>query len=395
MNKYGRIPSIPLSAEDREKAIKGEILVNWDGQYLMGKNPTTGEVVRLGDADSLYGIVNYIAGTNFDQVPNSFESEDMSLDVSLGTGWYASNELVINPNNENAELIVNSEYKIFKDRNYTLTFYAASNLPTIMYIKFDEDEVYPIKISKSPMSKYRLVINTSIFKRSYYERFKISFDRENDLEIKLCQFMFEYGATANPWTERTEITAAKVGDLNVNGVLSVNGVDIFTEISGGGVKGIKATSNDIVTKQDYLTAKTDDSNFDLISYKGEEGVSESIAYKSFSDLLYGTYSIMLRMKAITTKDRSQMKTPIATLNIYELAKESKLIAKSNIFISEFNGEEFEELGILVKYNGTNSKTDRTLVVEVIANGDGETTVQIDFIYLSLAYTSLLPNIIVE
>ena len=389
MNKYGRIPSIPLEASKKEKAIKGEILVNWDGQYLMGKNPTTGEIVRLGDADSLLGVVNYIANTNFDIIPPNFEEIEgiNELNVSQGTGWYQSNELHLSCLS-NAKLFVKSEYNIYKNKNYTLTFYARCNKNTTMHISFDDSNEFDITINKSPMSKYRLIINTNDFERNSYDGFYISFDNE-DFDIYISQFMFEYGATANAWTDRTEITSVKVGDMNVNGVLSVNGIDIMSLISGEGSKGTTATANDIVTNREFIIPKTNDSNYDLISFTGKENEDTSIAYKGFPDLLYGTYSIMVRMKCsnITGDYR------VATVNVYEYSSDgTTLLSSSDIYPYHFSKEdEFEELGIVTKYKGINSNDDdKMIIIEIIAHGDGNTNLQIDYIYMSLAYTSLLP-----
>lgn len=390
MNKYGRIPNIPLTANLKDKAIKGEILVNWDGQYLMGKDPSTGEIVRLGDADSLYGIINYIANTNFDQIPDNFEViNGINLSVSSQTGWYKSNELVLDCSS-NASMYVSSEYKIYKNKNYTLTFYAKCDKSTTMYIKFDNTNVFPIKIAKSPISKYRLIINTSNFELNYYEGFNISFDNTvTDFNISLSQFMFEYGATANAWTDRTEITSAKVGDLNVNGTLTINGIDIISIIDGGGTKGTSLTANDIVTRPEYMSTKTSDSNYDIISYTGSADTNEIIASKSFTAYLYGTYSIMIRMKSSNVNGTDA----IATINVYENSNSIKtLLSTSNIYPYHFNDANvFEELGIVTKFNGTNSNDDeKKLEVEVVAIGDGNTNIKIDFIYMTMAYTSLLP-----
>lgn len=388
MNKYGRIPSIPLEASKKEKAIKGEILVNWDGQYLMGKNPITGEIVRLGDADSLLGIVNYIANTNFDIIPPNFkEIEGINeLNISKETGWYKSNELYLSCLS-NAKIFVESEYNIYKNKNYTLTFYARCNKNTTMHISFDDCE-FDIAINKSPMSKYKLVINTNNFKRNSYDGFYISFDNEN-FDIYISQFMFEYGATANAWTDRTEITSVKVGDMNVNGILSVNGIDIMSLITGEGTKGTTATANDIVTNKEFLIPKTNDSNYDLISFTGKDNEDTVIAYKGFNDLLYGTYSIMIRMKCSNTTGINR----VAVVNIYEYSSYGTvLLSSSDIYPYHFNNEdEFEELGIISKYKGNNSDDDdRMIIVEIVACGDGNTNLKVDYIYMQLSYASLLP-----
>lgn len=388
MNKYGRIPSVPLNANDQLKAIPGEILVNWEGQYLMGKDPSTGELVRLGDADSLYGIVNYIRNTNFDETPDNFKSDNAEINISRNTGWNNSNELVIKCDSIEDSIYVESEYKIYKDKNYTLTFYANCNKNTIMHIRFGNN-IYDIRLVKSPMNKYRLVINTKEFTRSFYEGFYISFETD-ELNISFSQFMFEYGATANPWTDRTEITSVKVGDINVNGILSIKGVDIIDMLSNNGISGISFSSNNIVTNPKYLIDKQPDSNYDLISCKADDGSLESIAYKEFNNMLYSTYSVMIRMKAICENIENITGT-VASINIYEHIDTDRLISTFNIDISEFNSEEFEEFGFLVKYNGTNSDDERSLVVEVVAHGNGDTTIQVDFIYLQIAYASLLPS----
>ena len=380
MNKYGRIPNIPLPAHLRDKAINGEIMVNWDGLYLMGKNPSTGEIVRLGDADSLFGIINYIDNTNFDNIPDNFSViSGIDLSVSKGTGWYNSNELVLN-----------SEYKIYRSRNYTLTFYAKSSINTTMYIKFDDENIFPIKIAKSPMLKYRLVINTDNFKLNYYRGFTIEFSSQyTQFNISLCQFMFEYGATANPWTDRTQITCAKVGDLNVNGILSINGVDIMSIINGSGTQPTTMTANDISTNPNYLAPKTSDSNYDIISYTGAANTNTVIGYKVFSGYMYGTYSIMIRMKSSNTTGTD----PIARVNVYESSNGSNVLqSTSNIYPKYFADPNiFEELGIVTKFNGNNSDDEeKSIDIEVVALGDGSTNIQLDFIYMSMAYTSLLP-----
>ena len=389
MNKYGRIPSIPLEASKKEKAIAGEILVNWDGLYLMGKHPITGETVRLGDSDSLLGTVNYIANTNFDMVPNNFRPiNGIELSTSEKTGYYNSNELHL-ACSEDPNIYVESEYKIYKNKNYTLTFCAKCNKNTVMHIKFDEENVFDIVINKSNSSKYKIIINTNNFERSFYNGFYLSFDYGN-LDIYLSQFMFEYGATANPWTDRTEITSVKIGDLNVNGILSINGVDVMSILSGDGTKGSTSTANDIVTQPAFISNQTEDSNYDIIDFTGNENEDTVIAYKGFNGLLYGTYSIMIRMKSSNINGS----LPIATVNVYEYTNKdgNRLLSSSPIYPSHFNNkDEFEELGIVTKYNGTSSDdTDRMIAVEVIAHGDGNTNIKIDYIYISMAYTSLLP-----
>ena len=390
--KKSRIPIIPLSSKDSNKAIDGEILVdpiNKKIQVLYNNQLIDLTDNAISNSDILKtGIVNLIKGTAFNDstIPNNFTSNGLVLltqeSGSLGMSFYNSESKVIIELNESIE----------KNKKYTISFYAESSNNVNMVIAIDYLTYAYFDIT--PDKKYySFTFDTSSLSTDTANRLYISVN--DRCKINISKLMFEYGSIANDWIETSSynltINKLFVSNIDVLDCLTIQGQPL-TSILAGNTNNLMATADEIITSEDYIETQSIDANYDTVSVQLGYGENEVICNKTFNNLLYGTYYVILRIKTTSNTCEDHPLLNITTSEYIDETDSLTLLSSTDIYETDFSKvNEFEEIGFITQFKGINGKNTKNLNITInMIGNENNPKINIDYISIGMAAPGIVP-----
>lgn len=398
--KKSRIPVIPMDSKYRDKSVAGEIMVNYDDRCIEVNDPYTGKIIKLQKDNDIYNQegTNLIDGSSFSNIDNIKESDaELSIDDSTKDLGYNS---LICKFNENGYIEFKCNTLILKNKTYTISFYAKCLSNTSCDIKLELDSNTYKNLSISDEYKYYSVtFDTSTLDYSI-DNIKIYCSNST---LSIYKLMVETGNVDHEWTETSSrvITLKEliVNDIHILNSLTLGGKTI-TELSSTGGSGTGAlvyTSDGIYANvEDLTTEQPKDANNNVIQVSLGTGQTKCIALKSIEDLMYGCYSILFRVKC---SSNTNSEIPILNISTYEFIEDgteqgdSALLASCDLYESDFDQPNvFQEFGFLSQFTGINGMNkDKKFNIIITMNGNSNIPIiQLDYIYVSMAYTALLP-----
>ena len=392
MIKKSRIPVIPLTTNNIQKAIKNEIVVDKDNRCLKYITDT-GDVVDLnGEYSGIFktGRMNLIKGTAFndDNVPNNFKNDGL---VILSQ---ENNSLNMNYLNSESKVVVELSDHIIKNKKYTISFRAKSTIDDcILNIMLDNFVNTNIALTTRE-EYYTYTFDTSILSTDKIDRIYLSVN--NKCSISINKLLLEEGSEANEWIETAtyNLTLNKLiaSDVDVLDALTIRGKSLTEILKGVVGNNLIATGDEIVTSDDFIEFQTLDANYDTISAQLDNGLNEVICNKTFEDLLYGSYYIILRVK--TSSNRCDI-TPLLNIIVSEYIEDTDtltLLSSTDIYETDFSScGEFEEMGFITQFKGTNGKSKKNLNITITMIGNSNNPkINIDYIAIGLASPGLVP-----
>ena len=389
MIKGSRIPVIPLNAGHWNKSINGELMVDIDNKCLKIKD-NNGDIINLNGANSEFktGRINMIKGTAFNDrnVPDNFSNDGFVL-LSQSNG-----SLIMNYMNNNSQVIIELTQPIEKDKFYTIGFYAKSTKDVTMNIILDSYTSKSIDITTSN-NYYTATFDTSTLSTDKISRIYLEVNEKST--VTMSKLILEEGETAGNWIETAtyNLTINKLvaSNIDVLDALTIKG-EPLVQVLQGLSSNLIVTADDIVTSDEFIEEQSVDSNYDTVSVSLEAGINEVICNKTFKDLLYGSYYVILRVK---TSSNTYEENPILNITTSEYIEETDtltLLSSTDIYETDFVGSnEFEEIGFITQFKGVNGGNTKNLNITVTMIGnENNPKINIDYITIGLAAPGIIP-----
>ena len=389
MTKNTRIPVIPLSSMYHNRAIPGELLVDSVNKCLKIKD-TDGNIIDLNGFGDQFktGRFNMIKGTAFNDknVPNNFSNEGFVLLTQL------NESLVMNYMTNNSRVIIELTEPIEKSKFYSLGVKLKSTRNTTMKIIVDDYVYKTINITTS-MEYYSITLDTASLSTDKVNRIYLEISDKST--VTMSELILEEGKINGPWIETASynltINKLVASNVDVLDLLTIRG-EPLTSILSGYTSNLITNADDIVTSDEYLEEQSVDSNFDTVRVKLEVGFNEVICNKTFKDLLYGTYYVVIRVK---TSNNTYEKNPILNIITSEYVEETDtltVLSMTDIYATDFvTINEYEEIGFITQFKGTNGGNSKNLNITInMIGNETNPIVNIDYISLGLAGCSIIP-----
>ena len=399
--KKSRIPAIPMDAKYRNISVPGEIMVNYNERCIEAKNPINGEIIKLIKDDNIYNQegTNLISNTEFKIIDDIITSNvKLSIDDSTKNLGYNILEAIFG---ENGYIEFKCNTSILKNKLYTISFYAkcTSNDSCTIRIQFDENTFKDVELSNE-YKYYTITIDTSTL---LYTVNSIRIYASN-VSINIYKLMLELGNVAHEWTASSirTITLKEliVDDITILNSLTLGGKTItdLSKLGGGNGSGALVYTPDGIyaNTEDLSSEQPKDANNLVIQSTLGAGQTKCIALKSIEELMYGCYSVLFRVKCSSNTNNT---IPVLNVSTYEFIDDgtdegvSTLLASCDLYETDFQQKNvFQEFGFLSQFCGINGDNkDKKFNIIITMNGNSNNpTIQLDYIYVSMAYTALLP-----
>lgn len=390
MIKKSRIPVIPLGIENINKAIKNEILVDKDNRCLkyVAEN---GDVIDLnGECDSIFktGRINMIKGTAFndDVIPSNFKNDGLVI--------LSQENKLLNMNylNTSSRVVIELSSSIIKNKKYTISFRAKSSVDCTLNIMLDSFINTNIELTTRE-EYYSYTFDTSILSTDKIDRIYLTVNTK--CNVSIGKLLLEEGTEANEWIETAtyNLTISRLiaSNIDVLDVLTIKGKPL-TEVLQGVGNNLIATGDEIVTSDDLIEYQTLDANYDTIAVQLDNGLNEVICNKTFEDLLYGSYYVVIRAKISSNECDTTPVLNILTSEYVEDTDTLTLLSSTDIYETDFSTTgEFEEMGFITQFKGTNGRGRKNLNITISMIGNSNNPkINIDYIAIGLAAPGLVP-----
>ena len=383
-----RIPVTPLTSEKSGIAIEGELIIDLDNNILKVKNGD--DIIDLTtNTTGLFktGRFNMIKGTAFNDevVPDNFNIDGFVM-LSINRNGYLTTTFL----NSEARFIVNLSDPIIKNYEYILSFYAHVSEEVNIRIIVDNNIQTNMKLNIGEHI-YSYIIDSSELSTDSIKQIIIEVDK--NCSIDFSKMMLESGKVLNEWIETAtyNLTISRLiaSNVDVLDILTIRGIPITEILSNVGGNTVSNGDN-IVTDDEFLEEQTLDSNYDTVCATLGSGENEIICNKTFEDLIYGTYYVILRLKS---SDITYADHPLLTITTSEFADdELNLLSTTDIYATDLTIEnEYEEIGFITKFYGNHgpSKKNLNITVNMIGNYNNP-KVNIDYISIGMAAPGILP-----